>query len=415
LPEYSIDYFSFLLITKKFLLLISIGRIKQMIAVYIHFPFCVQRCQYCDFITYAGMSTLIPAYLDGLKKEMCLVLPGAGVAETIYFGGGTPSILKPEQVGDLLQTLDGLIGINPTAEITLEANPGTVTQEKLRDLRKLGVNRLSLGIQSFFDSELKLLGRIHSAEQARESILESQQAGFDNISLDFIFGLPGQTLQGWQQNLDQALSYGIQHLSLYSLIIEPGTPFERAVAAGQLVLPDDDLVADMFELAMDFLPKHGFQQYEISSWALGEANESRHNKVYWKNADYYGLGAGAHGKVGDFRLQNVPSITDYIQKLDQASDEKAQFSPVLEEKTFIDEKTAMQESVMLGLRLTREGISEGEFWSRHQAEMKVVFQEEIDRILKNGLGEWQSQADGEHLVLTRRGIMLGNQAFQEFV
>ena len=386
-----------------------------MTAVYIHFPFCVQRCQYCDFITYANVSHFIPTYLDALKKEMRLVLPGAKSADTVYFGGGTPSLLKPEQVSDLLQTMNGLIGINSDAEITLEANPGTLTPEVLRGWRKIGVNRLSLGIQSFLDSDLQVLGRIHSAEQANESIKAAQESGFSNISLDFIFGLPGQTLQNWKQNLDEALTKSIQHLSLYSLIIEPGTPFERDVAAGRLELPDDDLVADMFELAMDFLPKNGFQQYEISSWALGAENESRHNKVYWKNADYFGLGAGAHGKIGDHRVQNVPTIPDYISRIEHAPDEKAVFSPALAEKTFVDEKTSMQESMLLGLRMTREGISENEFRNRHKVEMREVFQAEIGRILQAGLGQWQLQADGEHLVLTHRGIMLGNQAFQEFV
>ena len=386
-----------------------------MTAVYIHFPFCVQRCQYCDFITYAGVSHFIPAYLEALQKEIRLVLPGSDRADSVYFGGGTPSLLNPKQVAELLQTIDTLVGINPVTEITLEANPGTVAFISLKELRKSGVNRLSLGIQSFLEQDLHLLGRIHSAEQARESIRQAQQAGFDNISLDLIFGLPGQTLQSWQQNLEEALTYGIQHLSLYSLIIEPGTPFERRVESGELVLPEDDLVADMFEWAMDFLPKHGFEQYEISSWALGIANESRHNQVYWKNEEYVGLGAGAHGKIGDNRVQNVPSIAEYIQKVKGAEEKISNFSPALEEKIFVDEKTAMQESMMLGLRMTREGVSETQFRTRHQADMLVVFREEIDRIIKNGLGQWQTHEDGEHLVLTHRGIMLGNQAFQEFV
>jgi oxygen-independent coproporphyrinogen-3 oxidase len=361
------------------------------------------------------MSHFIPFYLDGLKKEMLLVLPGAEHADSVYFGGGTPSLLKPGQVGDLLETIDALIGINQDAEITLEANPGTVTLESLKALHHLGVNRLSLGIQSFFDADLKTLGRIHSAAQACESIIEAQTAGFNNISLDLIFGLPGQTLPAWEQNLEQATSSGVQHLSLYSLIIEPGTPFERKVASAQLELPDDDLVADMFELTMDYLPRAGFEQYEISSWAWGAAYESRHNKVYWKNQEYYGLGAGAHGKVGNTRVQNVPTIAEYLFTLGEAPEEKQAFSPALEEKIAIDEFTAMQESMLLGLRMTHEGVSETEFRNRHQAEMRDVFSEEIARILQFGLAEWQSQADGEHLVLTHRGIMLGNQAFQEFV
>lgn len=386
-----------------------------MTAVYIHFPFCVQRCQYCDFITYAGVSHFIRPYLAALHKEMRLVLPGTEEADSVYFGGGTPSLLTPGQVAELIQIVDSMIGFDPNAEITLEANPGTVTLESLMALRKSGVNRLSLGIQSFLEEDLQILGRIHSVQQAKESIRDAQLAGFSNISPDLIFGLPGQTLTAWQRNLEEVLACGIQHLSLYSLIIEPDTPFERMVDSGDLVLSDEDLVADMFELAMDFLPKHGFQQYEISSWALGEDNESRHNKVYWKNSEYFGVGAGAHGKVGNYRVQNVNTIAGFIQKMEKASDEQAQFSPALEEKIFVDEFTAMQESMLLGLRMTMEGVSESTFRNRHHADMNIVFQDEIDRILKNGLGEWQTKEDGKHLVLTHRGIMLGNQAFQEFV
>lgn len=344
-----------------------------------------------------------------------MILPGVESADTVYFGGGTPSLLDPEQAGDLLKTIDDFIELNPKAEITLEANPGTISKKSMEGLLERGVNRLSLGIQSFYDSDLKTLGRIHSAEQARQSIREAQEAGFDNISLDFIFGLPKQTLQAWQQNLDEALSSGIQHLSLYSLIIEPGTPFERDLAAGRLILPDDDVVADMFELAMDSLPNYGFQQYEISSWASGIENESRHNKVYWKNKQYFGLGAVAHGKVGNFRVQNLSVIRDYIQRIDQATDEKTEFSPATAEKIFVDEMTAMQESMLLGLRMTREGISESDFQIRHQADMRIVFQKEIEKILQTGLAEWQTREGGEHLVLTHRGIMLGNRVFQEFV
>ncbi|NLC13449.1 MAG: radical SAM family heme chaperone HemW [Chloroflexi bacterium] len=358
-----------------------------MTAVYIHFPFCVQRCQYCDFITYAGVSHFIRPYLAALHKEMRLVLPGTEEADSVYFGGGTPSLLRPGQVAELIQIVDSMIGFDPNAEITLEANPGTVTLESLMALRKSGVNRLSLGIQSFLEEDLQILGRIHSVQQAKESIRDAQLAGFSNISLDLIFGLPGQTLKAWQRNLEEVLACGIQHLSLYSLIIEPDTPFERMVDSGDLVLPDEDLVADMFELAMDFLPKHGFQQYEISSWALGEDNESRHNKVYWKNSEYFGVGAGAHGKVGNYRVQNVITIAGFIQKMEKASDEQAQFSPALEEKIFVDKFTAMQESMLLGLRMTMEGVSESTFRNRHHADMSIVFQDEIDRILKNGLGE----------------------------
>ncbi len=394
--------------------LLWLGKINQMTAVYIHFPFCVQRCQYCDFITYAQVGHFIPAYVEALKKEIQLLLSGKEKASSIYFGGGTPSLLNPAQVGSLLEEIRQSVGINDEAEITLEANPGTVSSESLTALRQGGVNRLSLGIQSFFDEDQRVLGRIHSADQARQSISQAQQAGFDNLSLDFIFGLPGQSLVAWKENLEKAVSSGIQHLSLYSLIVEPNTPFERDIKSGKLHVPEDDLVADMFELAMDYLPTQGFNQFEISSWALGNENESRHNKVYWQNQEYFGFGAGAHGKVGDYRVENTPSITTYISKMAEPQPISG-FSPANVEKIFIDQYTAMQESMMLGLRMTREGVSENSFRARHRDDMTQVFEDEIGKLQNNDLVKWHNHPDGRHLVLTRRGIMLGNLVFQEFV
>mgnify|MGYP001004177129 CR=1 FL=1 len=385
-----------------------------MTAVYIHFPFCVQRCQYCDFITYAQVGHFIPAYLEALKKEIQLILPGKTKASSIYFGGGTPSLLNPAQVDSLVEEIRKAVGINDEAEITLEANPGTVSPESLRALRKVGVNRLSLGIQSFSDEELRILGRIHSADQAWQSISQAQQAGFENLSLDFIFGLPGQSLLAWKENLEKAVSSGIQHLSLYSLIVEPNTSFETDIKSGKLQLPEDDLVADMFEVAMDYLPIQGFNQYEISSWALGNENESRHNKVYWQNHEYFGFGAGAHGKIGDYRVENTPGIATYISKLADAQT-SSDFSPANVEKVFIDQYAAMQESMLLGLRMTREGVSERKFRAQHQADMNEVFMDEIGKLQKSNLVEWHGQPGDRCLVLTRRGIMLGNLVFQEFV
>ena len=386
-----------------------------MTAVYIHFPFCLQRCQYCDFITYANLSHFIPAYVEAVKNEIRLMLRDAEPADTVYFGGGTPSLLSAGQIGELLSTIDQAVGIKEDAEISLEANPGKVNIVKLRSMRGSGVNRLSFGVQSFFDDELEALGRIHSADQAKWGVREAQLGGFENISLDLIFGLPGQSLKTWEENMRIASRLGIQHLSLYSLIIEPGTPFERLFEEGKLNLPEDDLVADMFELAMEYLPKFGFEQYEISSWALGIERESRHNKIYWQNKDYYGFGAGAAGKIGNHRFQNLATIPEYIGKMNQASGEKPDFSPAVDEVLEIDQRTAMQESLMLGLRMTREGVSAAAFKSRFNQDMQEVFQAEIDKIRQNGLAEWRDFPDGEHLVLMHRGIMLGNQAFQEFV
>ena len=386
-----------------------------MSAVYIHIPFCVKRCYYCDFITYAGQGHLIADYHNAVLKE--LEFYQRFVTEpvsSLYFGGGTPSLLPALAVADLIQAVELNYGLNPNAEITLEANPGTLDLQKLTDLKTAGVNRLSIGIQSFDNSDLVALGRVHNADQALEAISLSRQAGFDNLSLDFIFGIPGQSLAGWQKNLSMAVEAGVEHLSLYSLILEEGTVYACMVARDELTLPDDDLVADMFELAMDYLAAQGFQQYEISNWSRGAAHQSRHNKVYWQNQDYLGIGVAAHGRLAESRYNNIATTPEYIQRMRQTN-KKTQLSPVVEETIPISRKDAMQEHMILGLRMTARGVSASEFNLRYGEELETVFAGQIQKMLALGLLEWMDFKDGRHLRLTRRGIMLGNLVFQEFI
>ena len=317
-------------------------------------------------------------------------------------------------MADLIQAVELNYGLNPNAEITLEANPGTLDLQKLTDLKTAGVNRLSIGIQSFDNSDLVALGRVHNADQALEAISLSRQAGFDNLSLDFIFGIPGQSLAGWQKNLSMAVEAGVEHLSLYSLILEEGTVYACMVARDELTLPDDDLVADMFELAMDYLAAQGFQQYEISNWSRGAAHQSRHNKVYWQNQDYLGIGAAAHGLLAESRYNNIATTPEYIQRMRQTN-KKTQLSPVVEETIPISRKDAMQEHMILGLRMTARGVSASEFNLRYGEELETVFAGQVQKMLALGLLEWMDFEDGRHLRLTRRGIMLGNLVFQEFI
>lgn len=390
-----------------------------MTAIYLHIPFCKRRCLYCDFFTCAGKEYLIPEYVDALCEELgsqnqaaCLE-QGAG---SVYFGGGTPSLLPVEAVLRIMREIQHKFTLLPGVEVTLEANPGTIDQPTLAGLRAAGVNRLSLGIQSFQEGDLRLLGRIHTSRQAIDAIEAARHAGFDNLSLDLIFGLPGQSLADWRENLERAAGLEPQHLSLYSLILEPGTALERQVSRGQLVLPDDDLAADMFELAMDCLPDLGFEQYEISNWAREERFESRHNKVYWQNGGYLGFGAGAHSSCGGYRFSNAASIEGYIHALKEPPREAGAIgSRAVEDITSIDRSTAMKETMMLGLRMTREGVSVEAFKARYQADLRVVFANEVRRLLKEGLVEWKERDGGTCLVLTHTGIMLGNQAFMEFV
>jgi len=302
------------------------------------------------------------------------------------------------------------------AEITLEANPGTLTLDYLRELRATGVNRLSLGVQSFSNAELAQLGRIHTREEALESILWAKQAGFENLSLDLIFGLPKQSLKAWEYNLQEAIKIHPEHLSLYNLIVEDGTPLAKQIANGEIPAPDDDVAADMYELTMDFLTSAGYEQYEISSWATSPEFESRHNKAYWQMTPYLGVGAAAAGFAENVRTLNTPSISEYVQRIStQQSALPYPRSAANRESNEVDDFTQMQESMMLGLRLTREGISNAAFRARYGQEISAAFPEEVHRLLAKGLVEWVDFPDGLHVRLTRRGKMLGNQAFMEFV
>ncbi len=391
-----------------------------MFSIYFHVPFCLRRCHYCDFITYAGQLDFLPGYVDAAVQEIRQLGLAAGntaaAADTVYFGGGTPSLMDSRMVGRLLEEVSRAFGIAPSAEISLEANPGTLNPQKLNALRAVGVNRLSLGVQSFSDSELALLGRIHSRQQAEESIHWAREAGFDRLSLDLILGLPGQTLEAWQETLQTALSFMPEHLSVYSLIVEEGTPLEKQIASGALPEPDDDLAADMYELTRDLLARAGYTQYEISSWALGEHCESRHNKAYWKTTPYLGIGAAAHSFAGGYRTENVPGIQDYIKRVQNWESGLAfPFSPANLNRAKVEPYTQMQESVLLGLRLTREGVTLSEFARRFGQDARQVFAAEIKRLQEKQLVEFAQFPDGEHLRLTQRGVLVGNQAFMEFV
>ncbi|MFZ3071465.1 MAG: radical SAM family heme chaperone HemW [Anaerolineaceae bacterium] len=391
-----------------------------MLSVYIHIPFCIQRCSYCDFITYAGRQDLIPQYADAVIAEIRSL--GAAhrdekdTVETVYFGGGTPSLFTPAQVAACLDAIRSGFNLDQDAEITLEANPGTIQPGFFREIRMAGINRLSLGVQSFVPEELNILGRIHTVEDAYTSIEAARSAGFGNLNLDLIFGIPGQTLEGWENNLAQAVKLSPEHLSLYSLTLEQGTPLAMRVQQELIELPDDDLAADMFELAMEYLRSQGYDHYEISNWAASEARESRHNKTYWKNWPYLGIGAGAHGCAGGYRTENVGDIPTYIGRIqDQNNCRPYPFTNANINHIQLDEITSAQETMLLGLRLVREGVSCSAFQERYQQELKGVFDQEINRLFKKQLVEWVPFPDGEHLRLTHRGIMLGNQAFMEFV
>ena len=406
-----------------------------MISIYLHIPFCAHRCAYCDFNTYAGQDGSIPAYVDALRNEIKVFGVSAqtnavakGVERsleqaksavetprsvaTVFFGGGTPSLLTPSQFESILAALAAHFELSPTAELTFEANPGTVSAEGLLRLRRAGMNRISFGMQSANAEELRILERIHTFVDVIDAVKWARQAGFDNLNLDLIYGLPEQTLSTWQTTVKRAVALRPEHLSLYALTLEHGTPFGRWASRGLLPLPDPDLAADMYEWSSAFLAANGYLQYEISNWAL-PGRECRHNLQYWRNLDYLGLGAGAHGYAAGVRYSNVIRIKTYIERLaaPQSGNLPFPLTPAAVNQHKNSLRDDMQETMITGLRLTVEGVSAAGFHARFGAQLTDVFGKEIDELLGLRLLEWA----GDALRLSERGRLLGNQVFMRFV
>lgn len=390
----------------------------MLYSIYLHIPFCVHRCSYCDFNTYAGLDDLIPSYVQALQREIEITARSADAVlpvHTIFFGGGTPSLLLPEQAKSVLGTIRGCFDLSSNAEITLEANPGTLDPGQLQALREAGVNRLSFGMQSANPGELQLLERQHNLQDVAKAVMDARAAGFDNLNLDLMFGIPYQTIEMWQSSLDTALSLRPDHFSLYALTLEHGTPMKKQVDQGALPEPDSDLAADMYELASDKMDAAGFIQYEISNWA--RCNETRgilscrHNLQYWRNQPYLGFGAGAHGYAGGVRTANILSPAAYIQRLEQAGAEHFPGTPATVEKRDITRADEIGETMMMGLRLVEEGVSDAVFCERFGLRLREQFGKQIDRLESQGLIEW----NGSSLRLTKRGRLLGNRVFVEFI
>ena len=375
------------------------------IAIYIHIPFCRARCAYCDFNTYAGLERLMPTYVAAVRQEIEAASERWGrlLVSTIYFGGGTPSLLPPNLLAELVRALRSTFRVSRDAEITLEANPGTVAVDDLSQLRAMGVNRLSLGVQSAHDDELNLLGRIHTWKKATETVKAARAAGFANLSLDFIYGLPGQTLARWRETLDAAITLLPEHLSLYCLSIEEDTPLAKQIAESQIAHPDPDLAAEMYELAESILAKAGFFHYEISNWARPNLKVSRHNLTYWRNEPWLGMGAGAHSWMDGHRWANAPHPREYIAALEQGR------APVAETEA-IDRRLEMGETMMMGLRLA-EGVGDARFCARFGVGLEAAFGTELAQLQNLGLLAW----NGQTARLTARGRLLGNQVFMRFL
>jgi oxygen-independent coproporphyrinogen-3 oxidase len=333
---------------------------------------------------------------------------------SIFFGGGTPSLVPGEFLEKALSTIKTCYTLQPEIEVTLEANPGTVTRHYLQELKQLGFTRISFGMQSSNADELQILERQHNFEQVKQSVTWAQEAGFVHINVDLIFGIPGQTLKSWRDSLEAAIGFGIDHLSLYSLTIEKGTPLEYAIESGAVQSPDPDLAATMFEHALNHLPERGFKQYEISNWSTEKVNRSQHNLQYWILQPYLGFGAGAHGYYDHYRMENVIGIIEYIKRIENANDMSYDFSPAELKRTRLSAWDEMQEFLMLGFRLTEEGISKTEFEARFHDNLETLFSKQLNLLLKSELIEINPK-DDDRLRLTDHGILFGNRVFEQFV
>jgi len=365
----------------------------------------------------------MPAYVCSLMREVQDVGASASSklqAHTVFFGGGTPSLLTAKQFESILDSIHSGFDLASDAEISLEANPGTCSRECLSDLYGLGFNRISFGVQSANPEELRLLERIHDYSDVVEAVKWSRQAGFENINLDLIYGLPEQTLERWKNTLNLILGLHPEHLSLYALTLEHGTPFGRWASRGVLSTPDPDAAAEMYEWAGDRLAVAGYAQYEISNWSK-PGRQCRHNLQYWRNLHYLGFGAGAHGYAGGFRYSNVLRIKTYISRLEESASHDHVFplSPaaVNHHRNTLHED--MQETMLTGLRLTQEGASANVFRERFGRELPDVFGREIDDLIRLGLLEWSNDVGSSNpdkrIRLSKRGRLLGNQVFIRFV
>lgn len=403
-------------------------------SLYLHIPFCKHRCAYCDFNTYAGQESLLPAYVDALIHEIEFIgrqrsnLPTFDVP-TIFFGGGTPSLLSGPQFDSIMSALSSAFAISADAEVTIEANPGTISPEKLDSIHKAGINRISFGVQSSIAEELRMLERTHDFFTVIEAVSSARKAGFDNLNLDLIYGLPEQTLSSWQTTVKRVLDLHPEHISAYALTLEHGTPFGKWADRGLLPLPDPDLAADMYEWTMDFLAANGYEQYEISNWAKSNSefkNQNsefmcKHNLQYWRSLPYLGLGAGAHGYANGYRYSNVLRIKTYIERLTTNSQTlKAEFP--LTPSTVNHHKQSRSDDIsdfmINNLRLVKAGVADSDFRSRFGSGLMDVYPKEIEDLIQKGLLEKKTSEvleTSDVYRLTRRGRLLGNQVFLRFI
>ena len=361
--------------------------------LYIHVPFCRRKCPYCDFASTADL-TLLPDYVHALMAEISLTAGVMPAFDTIYFGGGTPSLLPAESLQRILSAVHSKHTILPDAEVTLEINPGTVSADQLTACRRMGINRLNIGVQSFQDGNLSLLGRIHDVRQSQETIAWAREAGFDNLGLDLIYALPGQSLQLWEHDLQQAVRQGVEHLSCYTLTFESGTELEKELRQGRLQPPSEALAAEMMTCTVERLADAGYQRYEVSNFARTAALRSRHNQKYWTLAPYLGLGPSAHSWSDPERYWNKKDAAAYIRDL------REDRLPI-DGRERLDRRQMITETVLLGLR-TSDGIDTARFSARFGVSIQQLLGGVVSRLESRGL----LTSHSGRIAATNRGMLL---------
>lgn len=374
-------------------------------SAYIHIPFCHHICHYCDFNKVFFKQQPVDEYIEMLIKEIhhAVQKRKQEPLKTIFIGGGTPTALSASQLDRLLEGITNeLLQTNELVEFAVEANPGELSLEKLHVLKNAGVNRLSIGVQSFNDELLHRIGRVHRRKDVFRTIQQAEQVGFDNMSIDLMYGLPGQTEEDYKDSLETAFTLNVKHFSAYSLIVEPKTVFYNLMQKGRLSLPPQELEAQMYELTMEQMEKQGFKQYEISNYAI-PGYESFHNLTYWNNDFYYGFGAGAHGYIDGVRTSNIGPIKKYMEQIQQIGEANNSQNAVSKEEK-------MEEEMFLGLRKTA-GVSKEIFFKKYNVQLEKVFPEQIDKLVNLGL----IIEDEQEIKLTHKGKLLGNEVFQEFI
>ncbi|ACT00859.1 radical SAM family heme chaperone HemW [Paenibacillus sp. JDR-2] len=377
-------------------------------ALYIHIPFCTNKCHYCDFTSYVLKGQPVDEYLDALEREMALTvaqMPPERI-DTVFVGGGTPTVLTPPQMERFLTSVKKYFPLADDVEFTMEANPGTTDPEKLAAMFAGGVNRISFGVQSFDNGLLERIGRIHNVDDVYRSLENARAAGFTNLSIDLMFGLPKQTVEMLEDSVNKALALDLPHYSLYSLKVEENTLFHKLYQRDELPLPPEDEEFNMYTLLMDRLKQAGYVHYEISNFAK-PGYESRHNSTYWRNEPYYGLGAGAHGYARGLRHVNVKGVQPFI-------DYTKTKLPRLEENV-VPEYEAMEDFMMVGLRLLK-GVRTSDYAAQFEGQkLEDKFGPIIEKLLKDGLLEKVLEEGDTIYKLTDKGVLFGNDVFGSFI